>query len=210
MQHPLSDGSAGSHARCLHQIIRFRCHFLCLRINANSFVLARPSCLQTTCATSRLTLPSRGRFPAYGLQAPLMSNVRAHKTHVPLTANGRTRRAASWRRNGRLVRQPTSCCGGERARLCSGDRCAPNSEQAQSRGFLHKTRRTSVRVEVTAVEDTKLLARCGGCCHGLHFCLSDSFAEARHSTFWRRYSTHSPACRACFSAAATRCISPSR
>ena len=25
---------------------------------------------------SRLTLPSRGRFPAYGLQAPLMSNVR--------------------------------------------------------------------------------------------------------------------------------------
>ena len=29
-------------------------------------------------ANRRLTLPSRGRFPAYGLQAPLMSNVRRH------------------------------------------------------------------------------------------------------------------------------------
>ena len=28
---------------------------------------------------SRLTLPSRGRFPAYGLQATLMSNVRRHQ-----------------------------------------------------------------------------------------------------------------------------------
>ena len=30
-------------------------------------------------STSALTLPSRGRFPAYGLQAPLMSNVRRHE-----------------------------------------------------------------------------------------------------------------------------------
>ena len=30
-------------------------------------------------STSALTLPSRGRFPAYGLQAPLMSNVRAQQ-----------------------------------------------------------------------------------------------------------------------------------
>jgi hypothetical protein len=28
--------------------------------------------------TRGLTLPSRGRFPAYGLQSPLMSNVRRH------------------------------------------------------------------------------------------------------------------------------------
>ena len=35
------------------------------------------------CATRRLTLPSRGRFPAFGLQAPLMSNVRRHQRVSP-------------------------------------------------------------------------------------------------------------------------------
>jgi hypothetical protein len=33
-------------------------------------------------ASRRLTLPSRGRFPAYGLQAPLMSNVRRQNFQV--------------------------------------------------------------------------------------------------------------------------------
>jgi len=36
------------------------------------------------CIVRCLTLPSRGRFPAYGLQAPLMSNVRRHQ--IPCNA----------------------------------------------------------------------------------------------------------------------------
>ena len=39
-------------------------------------------CKHPAARGSLLTLPSRGRFPAYGLQAPLMSNVGRHKEHV--------------------------------------------------------------------------------------------------------------------------------
>ena len=63
-------------ARLSHQTFRFPCPSLCLKIHGNSFAALCLFRIQTTCTTSRLTLPSRGRFPAYGLQAPLMSNVR--------------------------------------------------------------------------------------------------------------------------------------